>query len=115
MGIQLKLVERKQWGEYEVRWIEDGKVIEDKSYFTDDKDDAVETMAIMKKSINMRQSPKSSMEKTNMVDGIINRLAEDNVYGWDHEYWKTLKRNLGKLNGATLEALHMVTFYGLRS
>ena len=50
-NVTLKVIFDREWEEYQVRWIEDKKDDEDKSYHTDDRDDAIGTMHMMAKEI----------------------------------------------------------------
>jgi hypothetical protein len=50
-NIKLVVKKKSSTGEWVVRWFENGKYIEDKSYFTDDKQDAIDTMKDMIKRI----------------------------------------------------------------
>jgi len=45
--VKLKLEKDKGTGEWVVKWIENGKFNDDKSYYTDDKEDAIGTMKDM--------------------------------------------------------------------
>lgn len=45
--VSLLLSYNSRWNEYSVRWIEEGKTDEEKTYRTDDRDDAVATMEAM--------------------------------------------------------------------
>ena len=53
--ITFKTVYDDAWEEYQVQYIEDGVVNKDKTYHTDDYDDALETMAAMKKELEVGQ------------------------------------------------------------
>lgn len=44
-------IKKNEYDEFVVRWIENGQRIESKCYYTDDRQDAVDTMAAMKKEI----------------------------------------------------------------
>ena len=46
--VELKLVRSREPGEWVVRYYENGKLNEDKSYYTNDKDDAIDTMNMMR-------------------------------------------------------------------
>lgn len=52
--VKLKLVKNVEWGEFVVRWIENGKVDDNKSYHTDDLKDAMMTMDAMAKQLVAR-------------------------------------------------------------
>ncbi len=53
--VTIKLVYDSQWEEYQVRYIEDGVVNEDKTYYTEDYNDALDTMVAMKKELEVDQ------------------------------------------------------------
>ena len=55
MKTEFKIVKDSQWNEYIVQTIEDGKVNADKSYHTEDLQDARDTMTAMKKKIEITQ------------------------------------------------------------
>ena len=55
METEFKIVKDSQWNEYIVQTIEDGKVNPDKSYHTEDLQDARDTMTAMKKEIEVTQ------------------------------------------------------------
>ena len=51
-NVKLKIVKDTDTSEYIVRWIENGKVNDDKSYYTNDLKDAIGTLKLMAKEIN---------------------------------------------------------------
>jgi len=51
----LKIVYDKIWDGYQVRYIEDGEINWNKTYHTDDYNDACETMNIMRKELDVSQ------------------------------------------------------------
>lgn len=55
--VTLRVVHNRDYGEYVVEWREDGKVIDRKSYHTDDKDDAKATMEHMKTYAHPQKYP----------------------------------------------------------
>ena len=62
--IQMK---KNDYGEYEVRWVDGGKVIKSKTYFTDDKEDAKNTMKLIQidaDRINAKRSGQKSKKYT---------------------------------------------------
>ena len=50
-NVKLKIEKDRGTGEFVVKWIENGKFNDDKSYYTDDEQDAVDTMKDMVKRI----------------------------------------------------------------
>lgn len=48
MAIKIE-IKRNEWDEFEVQWIVNGKKIEAKTYYTDDRDDAIATKCTMQK------------------------------------------------------------------
>jgi len=53
--VTLQLVKDEEWNEYIVKWIENGVFDDNKSYHTDDLDDAVTTMQDMANREELRQ------------------------------------------------------------
>ncbi len=53
--ITFKIHYDKEWEEYQVQYIEDGVINEDKTYHTEDYRDANETLAAMKKELEVDQ------------------------------------------------------------
>ena len=41
--VKLRIKRDSEWNEWRVEWVQDGVYDEDKTYFTDDKQDAIET------------------------------------------------------------------------
>ncbi len=70
--IEIKIVKDQENDDYEVLWIEDGKRIEAKTYYTDDKEDAELTKTVMEK-----EAAKETVEESKMgllphsLDGIF--------------------------------------------
>ena len=57
MAVKLD-IKKNSYGEFVVRWIEDGRRIEAKCYYTDDKQDAVDTKKEMQKEIDRNKEVK---------------------------------------------------------
>lgn len=53
--IVLKLKRDSKWEEYQVQWWEDGVLNTDKTYHTDDLQDAKDTQAAMQKKLDIGQ------------------------------------------------------------
>jgi hypothetical protein len=56
--ISLTLTFDSSWQEYKVNWFEGGELDIDKTYFTDCKEDAIETMDFMIERYNKQQERK---------------------------------------------------------
>ena len=56
MAATFKIVKNHEWEEWEVRVFEFGIMNKNRSYFTDDKQDAIDTMAVMKKEDHDNQA-----------------------------------------------------------
>jgi len=53
-GLTIKVTGKNIYGEYEVRTYKQGKILHPRTYFTDDKNDALRTAAIIFESENKR-------------------------------------------------------------
>ena len=64
-------IAKTDWDEFMVQWVEKGKVIELRSYFTTDKKDAEDTRMAMKKRIE------NSGHKVKIINGRFLYLVTD--------------------------------------
>lgn len=71
----IRILKKTATGEFVVYWYENGKKNENKSYFTDDKEDAIGTFNAMKSHVDKVNSGMNEMTSTGAVAGYATPFA----------------------------------------
>lgn len=75
MAIKIK-IKKNEFDEFEVQWLENGLLNENKTYYTDDREDATLTKAAMEKEVKVRTCSTCGayIDETNYCDSCGNEL-----------------------------------------
>jgi hypothetical protein len=78
MAPHLTLKRKPETNEWVVQWVENGRVNDDKSYYTDDKQDAIGTMKDMQQRMD-------AMKAESLVDTLLSEASPDDRSLWGEE------------------------------